>query len=70
MAHGAKNVAGKEPASVGDTGRHRFNPRIRKISWMRKWQPTPVFLPGESRAEESGRLQSLGSKKSGTQLSD
>ena len=28
------------------------------------WQPTPVFLPGESpRTEEPGRLQSLGSPK-------
>ena len=25
-----------------------FYPRIRKIPWSRKWQPTPVFLPGES----------------------
>ena len=23
-----------------------FNPWVRKISWRRKWQPTPVFLPG------------------------
>ena len=31
--------------------RHRrcgFNPWVRKILWGRKWQPTPVFLPGES----------------------
>ena len=21
---------------------------IRKTSWRRKWQPTPVFLPGKS----------------------
>ena len=21
---------------------------VRKIPWRRKWQPTPVFLPGES----------------------
>ena len=20
---------------------------VRKIAWRRKWQPTPVFLPGE-----------------------
>ena len=26
--------------------RHRFDPRDRKIPWRRKWQPTPVFLPG------------------------
>ena len=27
--------------------RHRFNPWVRKIPWRRKWQPTPVFLPGK-----------------------
>ena len=25
-----------------------FNPWVRKMSWRRKWQPTPVFLPGKS----------------------
>ena len=29
-------------------GRPRFNPWFRKIPWRRKWQPTPVVLPGES----------------------
>ena len=30
-----------------------FNPRVKNISWRRTWQPTPVFLPGESpRMEE------------------
>ena len=28
--------------------RHRFNPWIGNIPWGRKWQPTPVFLPGKS----------------------
>ena len=27
--------------------RHRFNPWVRKIPWTRKWQPTPVLLPGK-----------------------
>ena len=27
--------------------RPRFNPWVGKIPWRRKWQPTPVFLPGE-----------------------
>ena len=27
--------------------RHRFNPRVGKSLWRRKWQPTPVYLPGE-----------------------
>ena len=29
-------------------GRPEFDPWVGKISWRRKWQPTPVFLPGES----------------------
>ena len=27
--------------------RHGFYPWVRKIPWSRKWQPTPVFLPGK-----------------------
>ena len=30
-----------------------FNPWVRKIPWRRKWQPTPVFLPGESHGRRS-----------------
>ena len=30
-----------------------FNPWVRKIPWRRKWQPTPVFLPGESHGQMS-----------------
>ena len=29
-------------------GRPEFEPWVGKIPWRRKWQPTPVFLPGES----------------------
>ena len=39
------------------------------MHWRRKWQPTPVFLPGESRTEEPGRLKSLWGRKSCTRLS-
>ena len=28
--------------------RHRFDPWLGRIPWRRAWQPTPVFLPGES----------------------
>ena len=28
-------------------GRPGFNPQVRKIPWRRKWQPTPVLLPGK-----------------------
>ena len=31
----------------------RFDPWVGKIPWRRKWQPTPVFLPGESHGERS-----------------
>ena len=42
--------------------RHGFDPWVGKISWRRAWQPTPVFLPGESPwTEESDGLQSMGS---------
>ena len=32
--------------------RHKFNPWVRKIPWIRKWQATPVFLPGESHGQK------------------
>ena len=41
------------PASAGDNRRWRFNPWVRKIPWRRKWQPTPVFLPGKSHGQRS-----------------
>ena len=31
----------------------RFAPWVRKIPWRRKWQPTPVLLPGESHGGRS-----------------
>ena len=33
--------------------RHRFNPWVRTIPWRKKWQPTPVFLPGEFHGQRS-----------------
>ena len=40
--------------------RHKCDPWVRKIPWRRAWQPTPVYLPGESPwTEESGGLQSI-----------
>ena len=32
---------------------HGFNPWVRKIPWRRKWQLTPVFLPGEPHGQRS-----------------
>ena len=49
----------------------RFNPWVRKIPWRKAWQPTPVFLPGESpRTEEPDWLQSVGSQRVGRDWSD
>ena len=43
------------------------------LHWRRKWQPTPVFLPGESQArahQELGGLPSMGSHRVGHDWSD
>ena len=43
-----------------------LNPWVGKSPWQRVWQPTPVFLPGESPwTEEPGGLQSMGSQRAG-----
>ena len=34
-------------------GRPRFDHWVCKIPWGREWQPTPVFLPGESHGQRS-----------------
>ena len=33
--------------------RHGFDPWVGKIPERRKWQPTPVFLPGKSHAQRN-----------------
>ena len=43
------SVAKNPPASR----KCRFNPWVGKIPWSRKWQPTPVFLPGKSHGQRS-----------------
>ena len=45
---------GKKPAcQCRRYERRRFNPWVGKIPWRREWQPTPVFLPGESHRQRS-----------------
>ena len=40
--------SGKESASQCSRCRRLgFNPWVRKTLWSRKWQPTPIFLPGK-----------------------
>ena len=57
----SSGTSGKEPTWqcrrkcfwVGDNKKHRFHPWVRNIPWRRAWQPTPVFLPGESHGQRS-----------------
>ena len=45
---------GKEPAhQCRRLKRHGFDPWVREIFWRRKWQPTPIFFPGESHGQRS-----------------
>ena len=47
-------LSGKESAC--QCRRHRrleFSPWVGKTPWRRKWQPTPVFLPGEFHGQRS-----------------
>ena len=40
---------GKEPTwNAGDKGDAGLIPGFGNVPWRRKWQPTPVFLPGET----------------------
>jgi len=53
-------VVKNPPAGAGDM-RRGFDPWVGKIHWRRIWEPTSVFLPGESQGQrEPGKLQSIG----------
>ena len=47
-------LSGKESiCNSGDAGRLGFDPWVGNIPWRRKWQPTPVFLPGKYHGQRS-----------------
>ena len=49
--------------------RCRFDPWVRKSPWRRRWQPTPVFLPGKSDGWRSLAVYRLwGLKESDTSI--
>ena len=48
----------------------RFSPWVGKVSWRRKWQPTPVSLPGKSHSQRSLVGYSPWVAKSWTRLND
>ena len=47
------SVAKKNCLQYGRCKKCRFDPRVRKIPWRRKWQPTAVFLPGKFHGQRS-----------------
>ena len=60
-------LSGKESAC--QCRRHRFDPWVGKIPWRRKWQPTLVFLLGNSPGQRSLEGHSLwGHKRVGHDL--
>ena len=68
---GGCSFPGKETAY--HCRRHKrtgFSPWVGKIPWSRAWQPTPVFLLGESHGQRSLTGCSPWTSKSRTQLSD
>ena len=51
---GLDGVVGKESArQCRRCKRCGYSPWVREILWRRKWQPTPIFLPGESHGQRS-----------------
>ena len=43
-----------------------FNSQVGKMTWRRKWQPTPVFLPGEYQEQKRLAGYSIWGRKSQT----
>ena len=58
--------AGKESAcQFRRHKRHEFDTWVGKIPWGRKWQPTPLFLPGKFHGQKSlGAYSPWGHKES------
>ena len=46
----------------------RFDPWVWKIPWRKKWQPAPVFLPGESPGQRNPSYNPWGHKRVGDEL--
>ena len=66
------HTSGKEPAyrQCRRLKRRGFDPWVGKIPLRRKWQPTPVFLPGESHDRGAWRATVHEVAKSWTRLSE
>ena len=55
----------KNPPASAEDKKCGFDPWAGKIPWSRKWQPVPVFLPGEFHGQWSLGLQSVRSQRVG-----
>ena len=66
----------EEPGGLQSMGSPRVRHSLTSLSlftflhWRRKWQPTPVFLPGESQGQGACGLPSMGSHRVGHDWSD
>ena len=61
-------LSGKESAC--QCRRHRFDTWVGKRPWRRKWQPTPLFLPGKSHDRGAWQATAHGVTTSWTWLSN
>ena len=52
-AHSGGFPGGSMVKNLPANQRCRFNTWVGKISWRRKWQTAPVFLPGKSHGQRS-----------------
>ena len=50
---GAVNFPGGSDGKSLQCRRPGFDPWVGKIPWRRKWQPTPILLPGKSHEQRS-----------------
>ena len=57
------------PAQCRRCKRRGFDPWVRKISWRRRWQPTPVFLSAEVHGQGSYSPQGRNESDTPEQLS-
>jgi len=60
-----KNLPANADVNSMRCKRCELNPWVRKIPWSRKWQLTPVFLPGKFHGQRSlANYSPWGSKES------
>ena len=59
---GVKNPFATQDTRCLQCTRRRFNPWVRKLLWRRRWQHTPVFLPGKSQGQSLAGYSPWGCK--------